>query len=78
MSFKKLPIVSSKELIKFLIEKKGFTYVHTRGDHHIYASRSANRRISVPERKEVGKGLLLKILEEVGSNREEFMMYWNE
>lgn len=71
----KLPTVSSKELIKILVKHKGFSYVHTRGDHHIY--KSDTRWISIPERKEIGKGLLLAILAEAGLTRDDFMKYWN-
>ncbi|MCA2003796.1 MAG: type II toxin-antitoxin system HicA family toxin [Candidatus Nitrosotenuis sp.] len=71
----KLPVVSSNDFIKFIVKEKGYSYLHTRGDHHIYVSK--NGRVSVPERKELGKGLFLALLEEVGSNRDEFLKYWN-
>lgn len=70
----KLPVVSSKDLIKFLIDK-GFSYDRTKGDHHIYIS--SRGRVSVPERKEMGKGLLLKILAEAELSKEEFIDWWN-
>lgn len=71
----RLPRISSRDLIKFLTEIRGFSYVHTRGSHHIYGTNE--RRISVPERNEIGTGLLLAILAEAGSSREEFMEWWN-
>ena len=70
----KLPVISSKDLIKFLTAR-GFSYDYTSGDHHIYISQ--NGRISIPERQEMGKGLLLKILAETGISREEFLKWWN-
>lgn len=48
----KLPVVSSKDLIKFLV-KKGFRYERTTGSHHVY--KLNDRLVSIPERKEVGK-----------------------
>lgn len=33
--------------------------------------------VTVPERREMGRGLLLEILAQVGSSREEFMKWWN-
>ena len=70
----KLPVVSSNDLIKYLVNEKGFSYVHTRGDHHIF--KSETRRVSIPERKEIGKGLLLGILAEAEISKEEFMEYY--
>jgi len=47
---------------------------YTRGSHHIY--KDLNHRISIPERKELGKGLLRKILQEAGIDEDEFVKYW--
>ena len=55
----KLPLVSSRDLIKYLVDH-GFRYVHTRGSHHIFQYQT--RKVVVPERKQVGRGLLLSIL----------------
>jgi predicted RNA binding protein YcfA (HicA-like mRNA interferase family) len=71
----KLPVISSRDLIKYLL-KKGFQYDHTKGSHHVYKSDSNNRRVTIPERKEIGKGLLLAILEEVGISRDDFIQEW--
>lgn len=69
----KLPVISSRDLIKY-IRKKGFEYDHTTGSHHVY--KSEDRLVSIPERKEVGKGLLLGILEEAGISRDDFIQEW--
>jgi predicted RNA binding protein YcfA (HicA-like mRNA interferase family) len=71
----KLPVVSSRDLIKYL-QKKGFQYQHTKGSHHVY--KLNDRLVTVPERKEVGKGLLLGILEEAGISRDDFILEWYE
>ena len=52
----KLPLVSSRDLIKYL-SKHGFTYIHTRGSHHVLLRQT--ERIVVPERTQIGKGLPL-------------------
>lgn len=70
-----LPVISSDDLIKYLTKEKSFVYVHTRGSHHIF--KSTNIRISIPERKELGRGLLRQILLEVGVSEDEFNEYWN-
>ncbi|MGB6534266.1 MAG: type II toxin-antitoxin system HicA family toxin [Candidatus Nitrosopolaris sp.] len=71
----KLPVVSSLDLIKYL-SKKGFQYHHTKGSHHVY--KLNDRIVVVPERKEMGKGLLKAILEEAGINRDDFILEWNK
>ena len=70
----RLPVVSSKEFTKFLIQK-GFIYSRTRGCHHVY--KLNDRLVTVPERKEIGKGLLLDMIEEAGLSREDFIRWWN-
>jgi len=62
----KLPVVSSRDLIKYLVGK-GFRYQHTKGSHHVY--KLNNMLLTIPERREIGKGLLKAILEEAGISR---------
>jgi predicted RNA binding protein YcfA (HicA-like mRNA interferase family) len=69
----KLPVVSSRDLIKY-IKKKGFEYDHTTGSHHVLKSKES--LVTIPERKEIGKGLLLAILEEAGISRDDFIQEW--
>jgi len=69
----KLPVVSSRDLIKYLT-RKGFQYQRTRGSHHVY--KLNERLVCIPERGEVGKGLLRAILEEAGINRGDFILEW--
>jgi predicted RNA binding protein YcfA (HicA-like mRNA interferase family) len=71
----KLPVVSSRDFIKYLV-KKGFQYHHTTGSHHVY--KLHDRLVSIPERREIGKGLLLGILEEAGFDRDDFIQEWNK
>jgi predicted RNA binding protein YcfA (HicA-like mRNA interferase family) len=69
----RLPTVSSRELIRYLTSR-GFRYERTRGSHHVLVSNAA--RIVVPERSELGKGLLMAILAEAGISREQFIQDW--
>ncbi|MCE9652622.1 MAG: type II toxin-antitoxin system HicA family toxin [Nitrosarchaeum sp.] len=70
-----LPVISSDDLIKFLTKEKKFVYDRTRGSHHIFIS--TTKRVSIPERKELGKGLFRQILLEIGVSETEFITYWN-
>ena len=72
----KLPILSSRDFIKF-ITSKGFVYDHSTGSHHIY--KLGDRMISVPERKKGGikTGLLLGMLAEAGVTREDLISWLN-
>ena len=70
----KLPVASSRDLIKYLM-KKGFQYQHTKGSHHVYKLNDI--LVTVPERKEIGKGLLKAILEEAGISRDDFIREWS-
>lgn len=71
----KLPLVSSRYLIKYLAAH-GFVHVHTRGSHHVL--RRGTRTVVVPERAQMGRGLLLEILAQVGLSRDEFLGDYNK
>ena len=71
----KLPLVSSRYLIKYLAAH-GFVHIHTRGSHHVL--RRGTRTVVVPERAQVGRGLLLEILAQVGLSRDEFLGDYNK
>ena len=70
----KLPVLSSREFIKFLISK-GFEYAYTHGSHHVY--KLGDRMTSVPERKkgEIKTGLLLGMLAEAELTREDLIKW---
>lgn len=70
----RLPSISSKDFIKF-ITNRGFVYTHTKGSHHVF--KSSNQTVVVPERKEIGKGLLLEMINQIGLSREDFIQEWN-
>ena len=68
----KLPRLSSKEVCKFL-EKEGFLAIRQKGSHRFYRH-TDGRTVVVPvhTNKDIGKGLLKEILNEIGLSREEF------
>jgi len=68
----KLPILSSKDVCKFL-EKEGFETVRQKGSHKFYRH-SDGRTTVVPihSNKPVSRGLLRGILKEIKMDREEF------
>jgi predicted RNA binding protein YcfA (HicA-like mRNA interferase family) len=67
----KLPVLSSKKLIKIL-EKLGFQLDHTTGSHFIFYNPKTKKRAVVPYHfKDLPKGTLISILREAGITREE-------
>ena len=69
----KLPLLSAKELIKIL-NKLGFQVIRQRGSH-VYLKHEDSRCTVVPLHagKEIGRGLLKRILNETEISREEFL-----
>ena len=72
----KLPIVSSKEIVRVL-QKAGFEYAPQRGkgSHLAFVKKDKDRTrlVILPEKKEIPKGTLLSILEQAGLSKEEFV-----
>ncbi|HUT03806.1 MAG TPA: type II toxin-antitoxin system HicA family toxin [bacterium] len=72
----KLPVLSSKEIIRVLHEA-GFEYAPKRGkgSHSAFVKRDkdSTRLVIVPHRKEIPRGTLISILEQAGLSKEEFM-----
>ena len=71
----KLPIISGKDLIKFLINKKGFKSKRIRGDHYILQSDKIPM-LPVPLYHKLDRSLLSDILSEAGIERDEFIRDW--
>lgn len=69
----KLPLLTAKELIKIL-NKFGFQVIRQKGSH-IYLRHQDGRCTVVPLHagKEIGRGLLKRILNETEISREEFL-----
>tara|TARA_Y100000310_G_scaffold344266_1_gene456092 strand:- start:131 stop:352 length:222 start_codon:yes stop_codon:yes gene_type:complete len=71
----KLPLLSSKELIRVL-KKLGFSPIRQKGSH-LFMKHSDGRVTVVPVHsgKDIGRGLLKKILNEIDVDREEFLSF---
>ncbi|MBI3601197.1 MAG: type II toxin-antitoxin system HicA family toxin [Nitrospinae bacterium] len=72
----KLPVVSSKEVIRIL-RKIGFEYAPKRGkgSHLAFVkkNRDKTRLVIVPKRSDIPKGTLLAILDQAGLTKDEFI-----
>lgn len=67
----KLPIITSKKLIKIL-EKIGFQLDHTTGSHFIFYHPQTKKRAVVPYHiKDLPKGTLMSILREAGITKKD-------
>ncbi len=69
----KLPIISSKEVIKTLT-KIGYEVDHQTGSHIILRQKQEPyRRLTIPNHREIARGTLRAIIREAGLSREEFL-----
>ena len=69
----KLPLVSCNKLVKFL-EKEGFVSIRQTGSHRILKHPDGRMTIvPIHNNKEIGRGLLKAILEEINVSREYFL-----
>jgi predicted RNA binding protein YcfA (HicA-like mRNA interferase family) len=67
----RLPVISGDAFVK-AARKTGYVWDHTEGSHMILLHPSRGR-LSVPRHKELGPGILRKLIEQAGLNREEFL-----
>ncbi len=69
----KLPVLSGKELCKFL-KALGYLFDHQTGSHIILRNENYPfRRLTVPNHKEISKGTMRCIIREAGLTLDEFM-----
>jgi predicted RNA binding protein YcfA (HicA-like mRNA interferase family) len=72
----KLPIVSSKEIIRVL-KRMGFEHAPKRGkgSHLAFMKKSDGRTrlVIIPDKNEIPRGTLLSILNQAGLTKEEFV-----
>lgn len=77
----KLPVVSSKQIIRVL-KQAGFEYAPKRGkgSHVAFVKVDAGktRLVIVPDKNTIPKGTLLAILEQAGMTKDEFIRLLNE
>jgi len=67
----RLPMMSGDDLVRAL-RKAGYEWDHTEGSHMILRN-AAGRRVSVPRHRELGRGIVRKLIHQAGLTREEFM-----
>ncbi|MEK6845979.1 MAG: type II toxin-antitoxin system HicA family toxin [Nanoarchaeota archaeon] len=68
----KLPLLSAREVCKFL-EQEGFEAIRQKGSHRFYRHPDGRTTtIPIHSNKDIGRGLLKAILEEINLSREEF------
>jgi len=69
----KLPVVSGKELCKIL-SRTGYQIDHQTGSHIILRNKDLpNRRLTIPNHKEIAKGTFRAIIRQAGLTLEEFL-----
>ena len=58
---------SPRYLIR-LMEERGWVFKRIKGSHHIYFQSATNETMPIPvhDNRDIGKGLLLKIIKKVG------------
>lgn len=56
-----------------VFEKKGFSYVRTKGDHLVYQKEGIERPIVIPMYKEIPEFIILNNLKTAGISREEYL-----
>jgi predicted RNA binding protein YcfA (HicA-like mRNA interferase family) len=67
----KLPAISGDEFVK-AVNHIGYDWDHTEGSHMILLNETG-RRLAVPRHKELGHGLLRKLIRDAGLSRDEFI-----
>lgn len=69
----KLPVVSGKEFIKRL-KKRGYEFAHQEGSHVIIRLNvSPHTKLSVPNHRELDRGLLRSLIKDADITVEEFI-----
>ncbi|HLC30550.1 MAG TPA: type II toxin-antitoxin system HicA family toxin [Dehalococcoidia bacterium] len=67
-----LPVVSGRAAVR-AFEKAGWTYKRTTGDHMILAKPGARNNLSVPDHRELDRGILRKLIAAAGMTVDEFV-----
>jgi len=67
----RLPMISGDDFVR-AVRKIGYELDHTTGSHMILRHPS-RKRLSVPRHRELGRGILRRLIDQAGLNREEFL-----
>lgn len=71
----KLPVLTSKKLIKILKEK-GFEIDHSTGSHFIFRHSLNSKMVTVPfKNKDIPKGTIMSILRQVGISKNDLIKF---
>lgn len=70
----KLPVISGKDLIKFLTKNYDFEVKRQKGSHVFLESQ--NHSTTIPMHSELDRGTLKAILKQVGIERDEFIQQY--
>ena len=70
MSSGRLPVISGMQFVRAM-ERIGYRRDHTEGSHMILVHPN-RRRLSVPNQRELGRGLLRALIRDAGLTCEEF------
>lgn len=66
----RIPLMSGDEFVRAM-RRIGYVWDHTEGSHMILVHPS-RARLSVPRHRELGRGLVRRLLRDAGLGREEF------
>ena len=68
----RLPQVSGREAAR-IFERAGFVFDHQRGSHMIYYREADGRHLSIPDHRELGRGILRTLIRQAGLTPEQFV-----
>jgi predicted RNA binding protein YcfA (HicA-like mRNA interferase family) len=66
-----LPVVSGRKAAA-VFERIGYHYFHQRGSHMIYR-KPGSKKLSIPDHKELDRGLLSNLIKDAGISVEQFV-----
>jgi len=66
------PVISGREAAR-IFERADFVFDYQRGSHTIYYRKIDGRHLSIPDHRELGRGILRKLIRRAGLTPEEFV-----
>jgi predicted RNA binding protein YcfA (HicA-like mRNA interferase family) len=74
----RLPVISGKQLMDFLIKEKGYKKDRRKGSHCILVKEESDalEEVVVPDHKELARGTMRHILKATDCSREEITSYF--
>ena len=73
----RLPLISGRSAVK-VFAKAGWMVFHERGSHIILYKEDSDKTLSVPDHKELDRGLLRKLVRQSGLTVDEFCSLLND